>query len=1795
MASERVASGEIFIGLDDEAALAGLRRVEADFERAMARIDREEATVDLNADLEHLKRDLDKARAEVKKYEKFTESSENSRQRAARKRHLEKLRQTEQEAAAAVDAHRQYMRQRDQESRADAVAARRKAAEAKRDADRARVAEAAARKRLAAEKAAERQANLNQKAEERLNASRQRAEVLAARQERDVARLNRRYNEAAARIREYRKELDSLRLPRERRQRIELSEAEAIAEMKLIQTELNAMGRNPVHQKIALDVEESGISALERWSKAVTDTTVRIGPFTTTIAGLTRALLLLGPIVVGLVGQLAALVAVVGGGVAGAMGVAVGAVGAFAVSLGGVGLLLPSLLRDFKNLNTLQDAYHKQVLKTGANSDKAKKKLQEFNHALGEVTPTTRHAFEAYDKLQGRWRALRKEARPDFLNMLGSALDVVNKDFDWFGRNTLQAFHNIRKGWDDWMKGLRGGEATRILHQLGRDGNRSIQPLMSGLGHLGAAVGRIAASFARYLPGLLHGFDDWAAGIDNATTHTDRMHKRTALLIDAMKSVGRFTMAAARVITAFFLPGVDDGTNMVDKWATGLNALADRMQGRGRKGIDQWFKDSIVTANKFWQALKPLAQLFFEWSNIMRPFTNVALGFLKVLGDLLQMLLDFGPTKDALKIAFGIFLYGAAIKKVGAFRDGLASIYGIVKGLRAAGGISGALNAGKGGIIKFLTGGMAGRGSTPANPLFVMNVGGGGGVPGVGGKGGPVVGGGGAGGLISQLPRLVKFAGGAAALAGAMFAMTKWADKMGRQHGLEQWNARLEKMVSQRNLTGLVRERDTLVDMMKHGWNVKQSDINRVNAAIDAVNRLDKMDIHRLTGSMDQDYKRMSHESKVTFERISGLAEYHFNIIARTTKKGSFAAQQAASHNFNLAEKAIDRAMKQGTVSTKKGMALIEKLWEQALAQYGFSPHEARNIRKGLNPNGGPMEGTTGVGAGGKTRSGPVHRAQGGLMQVGRPGEVGPDSVPMNLGGVPSVVAPGEQIAVFNRHQQKKFAQTYPGGLPGFFSGPQRPHHYDVGGMIQAANRLDSQHFPYKWGGGHESAKVPLEPVDCSGAVSYVLQQGGVNIPSMVSGSLMNAGKPGPGVVTVFANPEHTFMRIGGRYFGTSQSNPGGGAGWMPAPSPAYLASFTQRHFDAGDFTGGFSDVIKAPIVEGLGVVGDVANAALQTAAAAATQNLRATAASFGGGGDANLPGASSPAQVKQWVIAGLKAAGQAASPASVSTLVSRAMQESTGDPGAVNNWDVNAKRGTPTKGLMQLLDSNFAKYHVAGTSNSIFDPVANVAAAIGYMLATYGHLVGANGHGYALGGLIDVMAPAQWARGGMVDRPTLMTGEDGKKHPEYVISTNPQFKKSNLAALADAASALGIPQARQGHNSKKGKGKHSELVGFMGSPVPKFIHGKGKDVGSLYYVKHYADLQQREDDTNRQISINASKVQEPDSFLKQTGTDAAGNPVYAIDETVIAKYEAQMQAVMDLWNKMLGKGGILDQLAVTAGKAYEQINGYISRRYANIDALNNTITIDKVLAKSKDDKTATRARNRLEKAQSMRSDEYGKIGDARDARKQIQDDQHDAYYRRQEYGIDQGSLRDDMAAVRAKAQGELDQSKPDTSTDTTDTGPSILEQTATYSQARADLLTQMGSNFDPTLGALAGAMGIGGGPVGSLVYGPGVGGAARVAVAQAGSAAGVFNGTSPLTTSSGATITPSGGQRHIMPVLPGHPFYGPDGTMVGMTNGGVGGGGQMVHVENINFPVAPTDPHTFSKNLVWELGALST
>lgn len=115
----------------------------------------------------------------------------------------------------------------------------------------------------------------------------------------------------------------------------------------------------------------------------------------------------------------------------------------------------------------------------------------------------------------------------------------------------------------------------------------------------------------------------------------------------------------------------------------------------------------------------------------------------------------------------------------------------------------------------------------------------------------------------------------------------------------------------------------------------------------------------------------------------------------------------------------------------------------------------------------------------------------------------------------------------------------------------------------------------------------------------------------------------------------------------------------------------------------------------------------------------------------------SPSAGVEQWrslAAYALRMTGQY-SDSNLNLLLYQMQTESGGNPNAINNWDINAKNGTPSKGLMQVIDPTFKAYAYPGYDKNIYDPLSNMLAAIRYTLSRYGSLAnGWKGHGYASG-----------------------------------------------------------------------------------------------------------------------------------------------------------------------------------------------------------------------------------------------------------------------------------------------------------------------------------------------------------------------------------------------------------------------------------------------------------------------------
>lgn len=138
--------------------------------------------------------------------------------------------------------------------------------------------------------------------------------------------------------------------------------------------------------------------------------------------------------------------------------------------------------------------------------------------------------------------------------------------------------------------------------------------------------------------------------------------------------------------------------------------------------------------------------------------------------------------------------------------------------------------------------------------------------------------------------------------------------------------------------------------------------------------------------------------------------------------------------------------------------------------------------------------------------------------------------------------------------------------------------------------------------------------------------------------------------------------------------------------------------------------------------------------------------------------------------------------PRRFAALMRRMDQESSYNPRAINNWDVNARNGTPSKGLMQVIQPTFDAYRDRSLSSDIYDPLANIVASIRYTLARYGNLeTGWNrAGGYTLGGIVD---GGIFDTGGVLDSGSFALNLSGQ--PEVVL--DPAESRAYMAGRASA------------------------------------------------------------------------------------------------------------------------------------------------------------------------------------------------------------------------------------------------------------------------------------------------------------------------------------------------------------------------------------------------------------------------
>ncbi|MDA3769165.1 tape measure protein [Streptococcus thermophilus] len=186
--------------------------------------------------------------------------------------------------------------------------------------------------------------------------------------------------------------------------------------------------------------------------------------------------------------------------------------------------------------------------------------------------------------------------------------------------------------------------------------------------------------------------------------------------------------------------------------------------------------------------------------------------------------------------------------------------------------------------------------------------------------------------------------------------------------------------------------------------------------------------------------------------------------------------------------------------------------------------------------------------------------------------------------------------------------------------------------------------------------------------------------------------------------------------------------------------------------------------------------------------------------GGEDHPQGSGVARWRKHVIKALKANGIEPTDFRVSKILATIQKESGGNPNAQNNWDINAKMGDPSIGLMQTISRTFNAYKHPG-HNNIRNGYDNLLAAINYIKHRYGTSDAAFNyvatHGYANGGLVRKNGVYELAEGDM---------------PEYVIPTDIAKRGRAWQLLTEAVAHFAGDAPQNNHDNSSSQQRVSIL-----------------------------------------------------------------------------------------------------------------------------------------------------------------------------------------------------------------------------------------------------------------------------------------------------------------------------------------------------------------------------------------------
>lgn len=341
------------------------------------------------------------------------------------------------------------------------------------------------------------------------------------------------------------------------------------------------------------------------------------------------------------------------------------------------------------------------------------------------------------------------------------------------------------------------------------------------------------------------------------------------------------------------------------------------------------------------------------------------------------------------------------------------------------------------------------------------------------------------------------------------------------------------------------------------------------------------------------------------------------------------------------------------------------------------------------------------------------------------------------------------------------------------------------GGLLGAVQKYGAGK-PYVWG-----ATGP-DSFDCSGLVQYALAKAFHKSFPHYSGSQYNASyavsDPQPGDLVFFGPGGSNHVGVyagGGNYYSAQSPAAGIGMGKVAAVNEGDVSYRRIRGLDTSadsDTGSSNSDSVKADSPLQKKIKTQVGTGFWKF--------ISKLSDMFGIAGSLANPSGSGVLRWKNAVISALKANGFEATDFQVKSWLSVIQRESNGNPNAVNNWDSNAQRGDPSKGLVQTIGSTFNAFKFKG-HNDIFNGYDDLLAGINYMKHKYGTGSSAFARvadpriGYANGGIVSSEQVARIAENNQPEAILPLSLDKRSRALDIISQVLAQFKSEDGTNLA--------------------------------------------------------------------------------------------------------------------------------------------------------------------------------------------------------------------------------------------------------------------------------------------------------------------------------------------------------------------------------------------------------------------------